>query len=1391
MILPPRFSWLSCVALITFLSLSFTSSGVQAGSVVINEINYAPSGATNPAEFIELLNTSASAVDLSGWQFDAGVAYTFPAGTTIAANGYIVVSGAPSAFRAYWGFTPLGPWTGKLTNEGEQVRLRDASSSTVDSVTYGVGFPWPTAARGDGSSMELINPALDHNLGGSWRSSGQPVGSSQNQVYVPITDVSWHYRKGRSEASNPIGAWRAASFAEDSSWLVGQTSVGFGDNDDNTILTDMQNSYTSVYMRRVFTISPGQKPSALKVRARVDDGCIIWINGVEVARFHVDSSVVPTYNAVATDHEASLTTFEDVTVTGTDAYLVEGNNIVAVQGFNSSRGSSDFTLDVSLEATSANAGSTAPTPGAMNSCASATAPPAIRDVTHAPLQPVAGQSVLVSAKVTDPKGVGAVALKYQVVAPGSYVRKTDAAYTTTWTSVPMYDDGTHGDAVAGDSVYSTTLPAALQINRRLIRYRINATNSASSTVEVPYGDDGSPNFAYFVYNGAPDWIGSFKPGTTADVTFSSALQQSLPTYQLIATGADVVNSQYNSSYNGQRFYGTLVYNGTVYDHVQFNNRGEASTYVAGKNKWRFHFNTARDLHAFDNWGRPYAASWDELNLNACASPWCAVHRGMSGVEEAVSLRFYELLGVPSPKSHFLHFRVVDDATETGTTQFQGGDGTDVNGGDLWGLYLAVENPDGSFLDERGLDDGNVYKIESSQGDLKHQGDNQATDGSDWTDFLTASRATQTESWWRANMDMPTYYSFAAGNRLVGNVDLRNGFNHFFYHRPDGRWLVIPWDLDMMFIAKTHQSGVIDQNQSLSLATLKLEYQNRARELIDLMSTDPAANGGQIGQLIDEYARMVAPTGVSPNWTQLDAAMWNLNTRTNSNSGDAQTNHRGNFYAQTYVDSRFGGNWTRTLASADFAGSMSYLLNYATDTFPAGSTWAVNNGDQRGYGARYLASEATDAAAPQRPTATYLGASSHPLDDLRFSGSTYSGTNAYAATQWRVGEISAPGVPLYDATKPRIYEVTDVWRSAELTSNSTVTVPPSSLRVGHTYRARVRHKDTTGRWSRWSDSIQFVTSTARSAIAATDLVISEIMYHPGVLSQAEMAAGYTDRELFEYIQLLNISTRTLDLEGLAFTEGIAYMFGAGVSLAPGERILLVANTAAFAQRYGAVGRVAGTYTGKLDNSGERVLLTYLGQTVQDLTYSDGSHPSVGQTVDPWPPGPDGDGTSLVLMNPTLAPNEALPTNWRASLRALGSPGQADLINYTEWARRYLGIGAASADTDGDGWSNASEYFFGTSPMLASAHPSVAGILDPTVLGSGNRPYFVFTCTRSGESGDVNYAVEFSADMKTWTQDGVLISSVTNANGTVTERWRSSQPAGATVPRGFARQRAQFK
>jgi hypothetical protein len=1375
-----------------WLVVAAASSG-WTQSVVINEFHYDPADPTQPLEFVELYNTTAAPINIAGWKFDSGVDYVFPGGATIPANGYVVVAQNPTAFQTAYGFLPFGPWTGKLSNSGERIRLRTGANVTIDDITYGIGFPWPTAAHGEGSSVELINPALDNSRPGSWRASGAPVSSGEAQVYIAAEDDFWHYRKGTSEASSPTSAWRQLGFIEDGTWLEGQTSVGFGDGDDNTFLNDMEDNYTSIFLRRVFNVTAGQIPDELRLRVRVDDGCVVWINGTEVARFHVAAGNLA-YNAVAQNHEADIVDFEEVILTNASSYLVAGDNVIAIHALNSSIGSSDFSIDAQLLEYREDL-LPDPTPGVQNSVFSTTAPPSIDNVVHSPAAPLPGQNVTVTARVLDPDGISSVTLGYQAVLPGSYIRRTDATFETTWTNLSMVDNGTAGDAVAGDSIYTAVIPGSVQTHRKLVRYRITMTDSAANAITVPYADDGQLNFAYFVYNGAPSWSGAFDPGVTAvqAFDFTNAALSGVPTYHIIGTKADVDNCQYNSSFSETRFWGTLVYNGVVYDHVQYNVRGEGSTYLSGKNKWRVHFNTSRDFVARDNRNQPYVDTWDTLNLNGCSSAWAALNRGMAGLDEAIPFRLYELAGVPSSKTHYVHLRVIDDASDgVAGTQYQGGNPSGITSGDFWGLYLAIEHPDGSFIDERGLPDGNIYKIESNNGDRKHQGETQPSDGSDWTAFRNAhvgSGNNPTEAWWRANLDMDAYYSFLAVSRLVGNVDLRSGSNHFYYHRPtDNRWVLMPWDLDMMYIAMTHWGSnifngttttwypaVLDAHKSiLQHPALALEYRNRAREVLDLMASDPAANGGQIGQLADEYAQIVNPTGAALTWADADAFMWNKNPRTHS-TGSAKTTHFGNFFKTPYTDNRNPGlpsgvstNWVRTLVSSDHEGFVQYIKDYVTNTYPGSPAWTRNNGDQRGYGYQHVLSEIADAAIPDRPTITYVGLGTYPLNDLRFTTSAFSdpqGTGSFSAIQWRIAEISAPGIPLYNSALPRIYEIADVWRSAEINSyTGESTINGTSLVAGHTYRVRCRHKDNTGRWSRWSEAVQFVTGAADLSYLE-NLVVTEVMYNSTAPTTAEQAQGFTDAQSFDFIELKNISGTALDLSNITFT-GITFTFTPGASLAPGAYGLIVKDPAAFNFRYGAGKPILGTYTGNIANGGEQITLALGTTTFWSFTYG---------TSSPWPPEANGGGYSLVLIDPDSNPDPAIATNWRASRKLLGSAGASDTISYVQWALDYPGVGALLDDDDADGMKNLLEYGVGSSPLQNSLPPAAA--VTNLVVESVSSPYLTLSFRRQIGATDLVYAVEFSTDLinpSGWAATGVLVSSTLNGDGTVTELWRSAQP-----------------
>jgi len=187
----------------TSVSVASLAAELSDHSVIINEIQYHPASDDHGEEYIELYNDGATAVDLSGWRFSDGIAYTFPAGISIPPGGYVVVGHDPATVESVYDTSGvLGPFaSGRLSNGGERVALEDAGSTLVDEVTYDDHAPWPELPDGKGPSLELISPAFDNKRPCSWAAS-QPAETSlgtpgaQNSVYssdnVPpcITDVA-------------------------------------------------------------------------------------------------------------------------------------------------------------------------------------------------------------------------------------------------------------------------------------------------------------------------------------------------------------------------------------------------------------------------------------------------------------------------------------------------------------------------------------------------------------------------------------------------------------------------------------------------------------------------------------------------------------------------------------------------------------------------------------------------------------------------------------------------------------------------------------------------------------------------------------------------------------------------------------------------------------------------------------------------------------------------------------------------------------------------------------------------------------------------------------------------------------------------------------------------
>jgi len=124
----------------------------SAGAVVINELAYDPAppspaaiqdyngdgtGSATDDEFLELHNTTASPINIQGWAINKTLPsvgqFIFPVGTTLPANGHVVVfgGGTPTGFSN----AVVGNFGG-LTNAGAEVQITDGTT-VHDIVAFG------------------------------------------------------------------------------------------------------------------------------------------------------------------------------------------------------------------------------------------------------------------------------------------------------------------------------------------------------------------------------------------------------------------------------------------------------------------------------------------------------------------------------------------------------------------------------------------------------------------------------------------------------------------------------------------------------------------------------------------------------------------------------------------------------------------------------------------------------------------------------------------------------------------------------------------------------------------------------------------------------------------------------------------------------------------------------------------------------------------------------------------------------------------------------------------------------------------------------------------------------------------------------------------------------
>lgn len=152
-----------------------------------------------------------------------------------------------------------------------------------------------------------------------------------------------------NDTGNDLGStWRTMAY-DDSAWSSGPSELGYGDNDEATLVSygNAANKHMTTYFRRELFVPNPAEFTNMVLQLLADDGAIVYLNNVEVARHNLPAGAVG-YSTPATVSVCCLDESQFFEFNLSPALFNAGANILAVEVHQASPESSDLSFDLAL-----------------------------------------------------------------------------------------------------------------------------------------------------------------------------------------------------------------------------------------------------------------------------------------------------------------------------------------------------------------------------------------------------------------------------------------------------------------------------------------------------------------------------------------------------------------------------------------------------------------------------------------------------------------------------------------------------------------------------------------------------------------------------------------------------------------------------------------------------------------------------------------------------------------------------------------------------------------------------------------------------------------------------------------------------------------------------------
>ena len=186
-----------------------------------------------------------------------------------------------------------------------------------------------------------------------------PPGSTTDTTVVESGSV-WRWRY---EGSAPPSAWNAVGF-DHSAWNQGNAILGWGGNETTSldIYPNTQDRPRAAHFRRAFEIADVSDVQRLVLDSVGNDGVVVYVNGVEVARENMPGGNITHLTWASSARNSANANASPVVVDVPVGLLVTGTNVISAETHVNYRNTRDVEFDLEAVLTTGDDGGGDPPP---------------------------------------------------------------------------------------------------------------------------------------------------------------------------------------------------------------------------------------------------------------------------------------------------------------------------------------------------------------------------------------------------------------------------------------------------------------------------------------------------------------------------------------------------------------------------------------------------------------------------------------------------------------------------------------------------------------------------------------------------------------------------------------------------------------------------------------------------------------------------------------------------------------------------------------------------------------------------------------------------------------------------------------------------------------------